>query len=128
MIHHVALEAAPADREPLAAFFALLGFARVDPPPALRDRALWLEHKDEGVRPLHLYVQVHVLFAEEPVVPPQGHVAIVAPDYEATLGRLRAAGFEPEPRTEHWGQRRCFVRAPGGHRIELMAAPPGAGA
>ncbi len=118
-VHHVALEAAPADREPLAGFFVLLGFARVDPPSTLRDRALWLER--DGT-------QIHVLFAADPVAPAQGHVAVVAADYDAALERLRAAGFAPEPRREHWGAARCLVRAPGGHRVEVMAAPPGAGA
>lgn len=114
-IHHVALEASPLDRESLAAFFALLGFARVEPPAALRDRTLWLER---GA------TQVHVLFADAAVAPPQGHVAVVVEDYDAALGRLRAAGFAPEPRTPHWGAPRSFVRAPGGHRVELMAGPP----
>ena len=118
-VHHVALETAPADREALAGFFALLGFERVEPPPALRERALWVER--DGT-------QIHLLFADDPVAPPQGHVAIVERAYEAALQRLRAAGFEPEPRTAHWGAPRCFVRAPGGHRVEVMAAPPGAGA
>ena len=46
------------------------------------------------------------------------------PDYPATLDRLRAAGHEVVPRTEHWGSPRTFVQAPGGHRVELMAAAP----
>jgi len=123
VIHHVALESAPADREPLAAFFALLGFAAVDPPPALRGCTLWLEPKDVGSDP-PLYVQIHVLFVDDPGVPRHGHVAVVAPDYEQALARLRGAGFAPESREEHWGAPRCFVRAPGGHRVEVMAAPP----
>lgn len=118
-VHHVALETAPAAREPLAAFFALLGFERVEPPPALRDRAFWLER--EGT-------QIHVLFVDDPVAPPQGHVAVVASDYAAALERLRAAGFAPAPRSGYWPAHnpapRCFVRAPGGHRVEVMAAPP----
>jgi catechol 2,3-dioxygenase-like lactoylglutathione lyase family enzyme len=114
-LHHAALEAAAPDREPLIAFFELLGFQRVDPPPTLKN-ALWAER--EGT-------QLHVLFADEAVAPPQGHVAVVCSDYEETLERLRAAGFEPEPREEHWGAPRSFVRAPGGHRVEVMAwAPP----
>jgi catechol 2,3-dioxygenase-like lactoylglutathione lyase family enzyme len=119
VIHHVALETASADREPLAAFFALLGFEPVDPPPALRDRALWLERSG---------TQVHVLFADDPVAPPQAHVAVVAPDYDEAMERLLAAGFEPDQRTQHWGSPRCFVCAPGGHRVEIMQAAPGAAA
>ncbi len=116
-VHHVALEARPADREPLAAFFALLGFARVRTPTSLGD-AIWLER--DGT-------QVHVLVAEEgATASSRGHVAVVCPDYEEALERLRAAGFAPEPRREHWGSPRCFVRAPGGHRVEVMKRRPGA--
>lgn len=114
-VHHVALETRRADAEAVAEFFALLGFERVDPPEALRDRALWVQRGE---------TQVHVLYAEDPVVPPQGHVAIVAPDYDAAMERLRAAGFAPEQRTPHWGADRCFVTAPGGHRVEVMAGVP----
>lgn len=119
MIHHVALETRREDADAVASFFALLGFERAVPPEALRGRALWLAH---GARPPES--QIHVLFAEDPHVPPQGHVAVVAPDYQLAMVRLRAAGFEPEQRTPHWGAARCFVTAPGGHRVEVMAAPP----
>ena len=114
-LHHVALETAPADREALVRFFALLGFAEVPPPPSLQGRTRWVQR--DGL-------QIHLLFSDAPVVPPEGHVAIVERDYEQALDRLRGAGFEPEPRTEHWGAARCFVPAPGGHRVEVMAAPP----
>lgn len=127
MIHHVALETRCAEAEAVAGFFALLGFERIDPPEALAGRALWLEHK-EGQTSFR-FTQIHVLFAEDPVVPSQGHVAVVATDYEAATERLRRAGFAPEQRSAHWGAARCFVLAPGGHRVEIMAAPPtGAGA
>ena len=61
---------------------------------------------------------------DDPVQLPNGHFAVVVDDYDATLERLRAAGFEPEPRDEHWGAPRSFVRDPAGNRVELMAAPP----
>jgi catechol 2,3-dioxygenase-like lactoylglutathione lyase family enzyme len=115
MIQHVSLEVDRDQVEQSAAFWELLGFARVEPPPTLRDRATWLER--EGT-------QVHLMFVDNPVVPPEGHTAVVAPDYEATLAALRAAGFDPEPRAEHWGAPRCFVRDPLGHRVEVMSAPP----
>ena len=114
-LHHVALETAPADRDALVAFFGLLGFVEVAPPVALADRARWVARAG---------TQIHVLFADAPSVPAEGHVAVVAADYAAALARLRGAGFAPEPRTEHWGAPRCFVVAPGGHRVEIMAAPP----
>lgn len=114
-LHHVALETAPADRDPLIAFFGLLGFEEVPPPETLLGRTRWLQRDGR---------QIHLLFADEPTVPVKGHVAIVEHDYEAALDRLRAAGFDPEPRTEHWGAPRCRVQAPGGHRVEVMAAAP----
>ncbi|HEX8123275.1 MAG TPA: VOC family protein [Solirubrobacteraceae bacterium] len=115
MIHHVALEVRRADAGESERFWDLLGFARVAPPPSLDGRALWLER--EGT-------QVHLMYADEPVAPPSGHVAVVAPDYDATLERLRGAGYEPDPRAEHWGSPRCFVRCPAGQRVEVMAFPP----
>jgi catechol 2,3-dioxygenase-like lactoylglutathione lyase family enzyme len=118
-LHHVALETAPADREALVRFFALLGFAEVPPPESLQGRTRWLE-RDR--------LQIHLLFADDAVAPPQGHVAIVERDYDAAVERLRAYGFAPEQRTAHWGAARCFVTAPGGHRVEVMAARPGASA
>lgn len=115
MIQHVALETAPAEADESAAFFALLGFARVRPPPALRERSVWLARGDQ---------QVHLLLTDDPVAPPQGHLALVVDDYVAVLEALREAGVEVSERAEHWGAPRCFVAAPGGHRVELMAAPP----
>lgn len=119
MIHHVALETREADVAEAERFWSLLGFARVDVPSSLTGRAVWLEREA---------TQIHLLYADEPVAPPSGHVAVVAEDYEPALERLRAAGYEPQPRREHWGAPRCFVRAPGGHRVEVMSAPPGAAA
>ena len=116
MLQHVALELDPSDVEAAAEFWTILGFERVDPPPSLRERAAWLQRGS---------TQIHLMFADDPVSPPQGHAAVVAEDYDATLGALRAAGYEPDPRAEHWGAARSFVRAPGGHRVEVMAAPPG---
>jgi hypothetical protein len=51
-------------------------------------------------------------------------VAVVADDYDATIARLRDAGYDVDPRGQHWGSPRAFVSAPGGHRVEVMAAPP----
>jgi len=115
VIGHVAIEVRRADVEACARFWALLGFERVDPPAALAERSAWVQAGS---------TQVHLLFAEEPVVPPDGHVAVVVGDYDATLDALREAGFEPEPRTRHWGSPRAFVRSPAGHRVELMAFAP----
>ncbi len=48
----------------------------------------------------------------------------MASDFEATVGRLRDAGFEVEAADELWGEPRAFAKLPGGHRVEIMAAPP----
>ena len=51
------------------------------------------------------------------------HIAITAPDLDATLGRLAEQGIEPErpPYTiRDGGNRLCFVRDPDGYRIELI--------
>jgi catechol 2,3-dioxygenase-like lactoylglutathione lyase family enzyme len=65
------------------------------------------------------------MHTDSPTVPPRGHIAIVAPDFEPTVARLREHGFEVELRREHWGAPRALALAPAGHRVELMAAPPG---
>jgi catechol 2,3-dioxygenase-like lactoylglutathione lyase family enzyme len=115
VIQHVALEVRRDDVGACERFWRLLGFAPVAPPSALAERSAWVQRGEQ---------QVHLLFAEDPVVPPEGHVAVVAGDYDATLAALRGAGFDPEPRAEHWGSPRCFVRCPAGHRVELMAFGP----
>jgi len=52
-----------------------------------------------------------------------GHIAITAPDLDATLERLREQGIEPEKppyRVREGGSRLCFVRDPDGYRIEII--------
>jgi catechol 2,3-dioxygenase-like lactoylglutathione lyase family enzyme len=115
VIQHVALETSPDDAASAQGFWRLLGFEPVDPPPTLRDRAAWLQRGS---------TQVHLLWRDEPTAPPEGHTAVVLDDYEGTLARLREAGHQVEPRTEHWGAPRAFVHAPGGHRVEVMESPP----
>jgi hypothetical protein len=114
VLHHVGIEVAPADVEAAAGFFELIGFTRVEPPEALR-RYTWLER--EGT-------QIHLMPEDDPTVPSPGHLALVAPDFDAAVARLREAGFGVERKGEHWGQPRALAIAPGGHRVELMAAPP----
>ena len=114
MLHHVGIEVAPEDVGRAAELFELLGFERVQPPPTLAGFT-WLER--DGT-------QIHLMPGPEPVVPPRGHLAVVVPAFEATLGALRERGFEVESAREHWGAARARALAPGGHRVELMAAPP----
>jgi len=52
---------------------------------------------------------------------------VIASGYEQTIAALRAAGHGVDPREEHWGAARAFVRGPGGHLVEVMAAAPGEG-
>lgn len=114
-LQHVALEVRAADADAEVAFWALLGFVEVEVPETLRGRTRWLARGG---------TQVHLLFAEAPVVPPSGHVAIVAEALAEVSARLAAVGRIPELRAEHWGVPRAFVTSPAGHRVELMAAPP----
>lgn len=118
MLQHVGIEISPGDVEDAVAFFELLGFARVDPPPSLRERYTWVER--EGT-------QVHLMPEERPSLPPHGHLAVVVDDFKETLAALRESGFELEPADEPWGAPRTKVRAPGGHLVELMSAPPSGG-
>ena len=115
MIQHVSLETRREDAEACASFFHLLGFADVEPPASLRERARWVQRGP---------TQVHLLYASDPDVPPHGHIAVVVEEYEDTVAALRRAGHEVEPRAEHWGSPRAYVRDPAGHLVELMAFPP----
>ena len=45
-------------------------------------------------------------------------------DHAEAKQRLRDADFIVEDVRQLWGADRAFVIAPGGHRVELMAAPP----
>jgi len=114
-LQHVGIEVAPADLERAVEFFTLLGFEQVDPPASLAEGFTWLER--EGT-------QVHLMHEERPIVPARGHLAVVTPDIGATLARLHEHGFETRAGREHWGSPRAHAIAPGGHRVELMAAPP----
>jgi len=115
MLHHVGIEIDPGDVERAVEFFSLLGFEEVEVPAALADGFTWLER--EGT-------QIHLMHEENPTVPERGHLAVVTPDFEATVERLHEHGFGSRPGREHWGSPRAHAIAPGGHRVELMAAPP----
>jgi catechol 2,3-dioxygenase-like lactoylglutathione lyase family enzyme len=116
-LQHVSLETRQEDVEAEVPFWALLGFDRVEPPPSLGDRATWLQAGDGAT-------QIHLLYADDPVAPPRGHVAVMAPAFDATIALLEHAGHAVEPRARHWGAARAYVRSPGGHLVEVMAAPP----
>jgi catechol 2,3-dioxygenase-like lactoylglutathione lyase family enzyme len=117
-IHHVGLEVPRSGADAEVAFWALLGFAEVEPPAPLGERSRWVQRDGQ---------QIHLLYAGAPSVPAAGHVAVVAPDWEAALARLRAAGHEAALRAAYWGRPpspRTQVLTPAGHRVEVMAAAP----
>ena len=115
VLQHVTLEVHPDQVRPCVAFWALLGFEEIEAPPLLRDRFTWVQR--EGT-------QIHLVPVEDPAVAREGHVAVVAEDYEATLARLERAGFEVREGSNAWDAPRSFVRDPAGHRVEVMSKPP----
>jgi catechol 2,3-dioxygenase-like lactoylglutathione lyase family enzyme len=115
MLQHVTLEVTPAQVRDCVAFWELLGFAEVTPPPLLRDRFTWVER--EGT-------QIHLAPVDDPVTENEGHTAVVAPDYDAALAALAQAGFETREGTNAWNAPRSFVRDPAGHLVEVMSRAP----
>jgi catechol 2,3-dioxygenase-like lactoylglutathione lyase family enzyme len=114
-LHHVSLEVRRADVPGEIRFWELLGFTETEPAGTIGERASWVQRG-----PTH----IHLLYAEDPVVPPQGHAAVVVDDFDATVATLVEAGLTPKESTRHWGAARAFVHSPAGHTVELMAEPP----
>ncbi|MFN8111559.1 MAG: hypothetical protein U0R51_00015 [Solirubrobacterales bacterium] len=118
MLHHVTIEVTEAGAERFAELLGAIGFAEIEPPPALRDGYRWFEREGS---------QVHLAVVGAQVVPPTGHAAFVVAPLEPAIERLAGHGFEVSERRRHWGARRVTVAGPDGHRVELMEAPPGPG-
>jgi catechol 2,3-dioxygenase-like lactoylglutathione lyase family enzyme len=116
MIQHVTREVERAELEQCVQFYELLGFRSVPVPAGIAGRALWLERAG---------TQVH-LMPRDDAQPPSGHVGIVLERYAQTIDALQQAGHDIDPRAEHWGSPRAYVRDPAGYLVELMAFPPGA--
>lgn len=119
MIQHVTREILPSELDGTAAFYRMLGFEPVPAPDAIGGRAVWLERGG---------AQVHLMFVDEASAAerrPSGHVGFVIPDYARTVQRLQEAGHAVQPRREHWGAPRSYVRDPAGYLVELMAWAPG---
>jgi catechol 2,3-dioxygenase-like lactoylglutathione lyase family enzyme len=114
-LHHVSLEVRPADVQKMVAFWSLVGFEQIEAPEPIASYVTWLEAGDR---------QIHLIQTEAASVPALGHAAIVAPDFDQAVARLREAGIAVDDAQELWGAPRAFARAPGGHRVELMGAPP----
>jgi catechol 2,3-dioxygenase-like lactoylglutathione lyase family enzyme len=118
MIQHLTREISPSKLQDCVRFYGILGFERVPEPPGIAGRAVWLERRN---------TQIH-LMPTPAARPDGGHVGLVVADYPLTIERLRAAGHEVEPRREHWGSPRAYVRDPAGHLVEVMAFAPGGSA
>jgi catechol 2,3-dioxygenase-like lactoylglutathione lyase family enzyme len=114
MIQHVTREIRPSELERCVSFYERLGFRLVDPPAGVAGRATWLERRA---------TQIH-LMPVDGASAQSGHVAVVVEGYEQTLAQLRREGYEIEPRREHWGSPRAYVRDPAGNLVELMAWAP----
>ena len=105
------------------AFYEALGFEERRRAP-IREEAInvFMSMPDDGPEPrLELTYNFGVDAYE--IGSGYGHIAIAAPDLDATLERLKAQGIEPErpPYTiREGGNRLCFVRDPDGYRIELI--------
>jgi catechol 2,3-dioxygenase-like lactoylglutathione lyase family enzyme len=115
VLHHVSLEIPPDEADRTVEFWSLVGFAEVESPEPLGDAVRWLEH--DGT-------QIHLILTEGHSAPALGHAAVVVPDHAEAKQRLRDAGFQVEDTRQLWGADRAFAMAPGGHRVELMQAPP----
>jgi hypothetical protein len=115
VLHHVSLEVRPGDVERSVELFELLGFHRVPAPEPIAEFVTWLER--DGT-------QIHLIHTPDASAPALGHAGLVAPDFEATIARLRRAGFDVEDADKLWGQPRAFAIIPGGGGVEVMAAPP----
>jgi catechol 2,3-dioxygenase-like lactoylglutathione lyase family enzyme len=115
MLQHVSIEVPPTDVERTVELWRAIGFDPVEAPDELGSYVTWLER--EGA-------QIHLIHTEDATVPQLGHVAVVAGDFDDTVARVRAAGFEVEEHRRLWGARRSFALGPAGHRVELMETPP----
>lgn len=115
MLQHVTFEVHSREVEAHVSFWALLGYERFETPEPLRDRAVWM--RSGGFH-------VHLLLDDNPVVAPRAHAAFVVEDWEKTLQGLHNAGYETRPAMRLWDCERVYVRAPGGHRVEIMSAAP----
>ena len=115
MIQHVTREVLPRQAAETVKFYGELGFRQVPTPATLDPGIVWMQ-----LGP----TQIHLMPREDAAVQ-SGHVAVVlGDDYDDMLTRLRALGHSVDPRREHWGSPRAYVRDPAGNLVEVMAWPP----
>jgi catechol 2,3-dioxygenase-like lactoylglutathione lyase family enzyme len=115
VLQHVSIEVPPEEADRAIEFWRLVGFEEVQAPEALGHGFRWVER--DGT-------QIHLILTEAHTAPALGHAAVVVADHAEAKRRLREAGFQVEDTRQLWGADRAFAVAPGGHRVELMAAPP----
>jgi catechol 2,3-dioxygenase-like lactoylglutathione lyase family enzyme len=115
VLQHVSIEVPPDETERMLEFWRIVGFEEVESPEPLGDSVRWLEHAG---------TQIHLILTERHTAPVLGHTAVVVPEHGAAKEALREAGFQVEDARQLWGADRAFAIAPGGHRVELMAAAP----
>lgn len=118
MLQHVSIEVDPGLVDDAVLFWTLLGFARVESPEPLGGYVTWLERNG---------TQIHLIHTEAATAPVLGHTAVVVDDHAETVAAVRAAGHQVEDARDLWGAPRAFAIGPGGHRVELMGAPPPTG-
>ena len=93
-----------------------VGFEQVPPAKGLGEGFTWFERGG---------TQIHLMRAEVPSTPPvRGHVAVIAPDFEAAMRRMESGGFTVAEGRTLWGARRAKAKSPAGHVVELMEFPP----
>jgi hypothetical protein len=115
VLQHVSIEVPPDETDRMLEFWRIVGFEEVESPEPLGDSVRWLEH--DGT-------QIHLILTEGHTAPVLGHTAVVVSGHGAAKEALREAGFQVEDARQLWGADRAFAIAPGGHRVELMAAAP----
>jgi catechol 2,3-dioxygenase-like lactoylglutathione lyase family enzyme len=118
MIQHVAVQILSSELDRCRSFYGLLGFREVAPPAGIRGRAVWMERSGSQIHLMPVPVR------ERTGASPGGHIGIVVDRYDDTVRLLRAGGYTVEPRREHWGSPRAYVRDPAGNLVELMARAP----
>jgi len=118
VLQHVSIEVPPGEAERSVEFWRLVGFEEADVPEPLQGAVRWLERKG---------TQIHLILTEGHTAPVLGHTAVVVERHTETVAALRNAGFQVDDARQLWGADRAFAIAPGGHRVELMAAPPPTG-
>jgi catechol 2,3-dioxygenase-like lactoylglutathione lyase family enzyme len=120
MIQHVTRPILRSQLADCLRFYGLLGYEEIAVPAGIQSRGVWLAQPGAPATSAILHLQF-----TEASGPEQGHVAFVVAPYEQSIAGLREAGYEVEPRREHWGSPRAYVRDPAANLVELMAWAPG---